>query len=208
MLAMLDGEADVTILTEGRATAPWLQRRRFTVDEYERMIAAAVLTEDERVELLDGEVVAMPPIGEEHGDCVDALNHLLVPAAGDRARVRIQNPVRLPPGSEPEPDVVLARPGRGHPGPDDVLLLIEVGDATIEKDRRVKVPIYARAGVTEVWIVDLPGRLVEVHRGPEPDGGYTRVTRHRPGEVLSPLALPDVRVPVETVLGPEAPPPT
>ncbi len=178
-----------------------IERRRFTVDEYERMIQAEILTADDRVELLDGEIVAMTPIGDEHADCVDDLNRFFVPAVGDRARVRIQNPIRLLPNSEPEPDVVLACPGRGHPAAKDLLLLIEVSDSSLERDRKLKLPLYASAGVAEVWIVDLVGRKVDVHRDPDPDGSYSSVSRHRPGETLTPRALPDIRLPVEKVFG-------
>ncbi|MDR7554009.1 MAG: Uma2 family endonuclease [Armatimonadota bacterium] len=179
-----------------------VKRRRFTVDEYERMALAGILSEDDRVELIEGEIVEMTPIGSRHADVVTRLTMLLARAVGDRALVSVQNPVRLDRYSEPQPDLTVLRPGSyaaRHPEPSDVLLLIEVADATGRYDRGVKLPLYARAGVPEVWIVDLQAHAVEQYRAPAPDG-YREVTRHRPGDRLAPEALPDLVVSVEAVL--------
>lgn len=180
-------------------------RRRFTVEEYERMGEVGVFAPDERVELLDGEVVAMSPIGPKHASVVDVLAEELVLLLARRASVRVQNPVRLPPRSEPQPDIVVARRRRdayrsAHPTAEDTLLVVEVADSSLRIDRAVKLPIYASQGIVEVWIVDLAGDVVHVHTDPV-DGGYRDVRTLGRGQRLAPVALPDAVLDVETVLG-------
>jgi Uma2 family endonuclease len=182
-----------------------LARHRFTVDEYHAMARAGVLTEDDRVELVEGEIVDMTPIGLRHQAAVDALNQRLARQCGDRAIVRIQGSVRLDVHSEPQPDALLLRPRddfyRATPATAaDVLLLVEVADTSLVYDRTVKVPLYARAGIPEVWLVDLVGERVEVFREPGPEGYRHRGTEER-GVSLAPAAFPDVAVPVELLLG-------
>lgn len=179
-------------------------RYRFTVDDYYRMADAGVLAPDDRVELIDGEVVEMAPIGIRHAACVDQVTRLFVMGVGDRAVVRVQNPVRLDPYSEPEPDVVLARPrangySAAHPTPADVLLLVEVADTTLLFDRSRKLPLYAEAGIPEVWLVNLPAATVEVYR--EPDGPrYVQRVSAVSGDQVSPAALPGWMVAVSDLL--------
>ena len=178
---------------------------RFTVSEYENMIALGILKEDARVELIHGEIVAKMPIGDAHIACVDRLTRLMFLAVGDRATVSIQNPVRLP-DSEPEPDLVLKRPRKdfyGKPGPPDILLLIEVAETSLEDDREVKGPLYAEAGVAEYWIVNLVDGCLEVHRDPQPTGNYADVQTLRPGDRIEVAALPGVTVEVGEVVGVE-----
>ena len=127
-----------------------LTRRRFTVDEYHRMAHAGVLSEDERVELIEGEIIDMTPIGVRHARCVDQLNLLLTGSLSKRARVRVQSPVRLNELNEPQPDVTLLKmrdysQDHDHPGPQDILLLIEVSDSTLDYDRTEKLPLFARS---------------------------------------------------------------
>ena len=168
--------------------------RLFNVDEYYAMADAGILTEDDRVELLDGEIVAMSPIGSSHADCVDNLTRLLITQAGQRAVVRVQNPVRLGERTEPQPDLVLAKwrsYSLAHPGPEDVLLLIEVADTSVDMDRAVKLPMYARSGIREVWIVNLPAQVVEIYS--EPAGSeYARSRVVGADAELAPGAFPDV----------------
>lgn len=183
-----------------------LTTRRFSVDEYYRMAEAGILDPGERVELIEGEIVRMAAIGSRHASCVNRLNRLLGRLVGDRAAVRIQSPVRLSEMSEPEPDVALVRPraddyASAHPGPADVLLLIEVADATEGLDRTVKGPLYARAGIREYWLVDLPGDRMVVHREPG-EGGYGRGSVHSRSEALRPDAFPDLEVAIADVLPP------
>ncbi|MBI4504649.1 MAG: Uma2 family endonuclease [Chloroflexi bacterium] len=182
-----------------------LTRRRFTVDEYYRMAEAGILGEDDRVELIDGEIVEMVPIGDRHAGCVDYLTNVLARLLGEEAQVRVQNPLRLSRYSEPQPDVMLLRPRpdfyrSGHPTPGEVLLLIEVADTSVDLDRRVKVPLYARHGIPELWVVDLAEGTVTVYRDPAPDG-YRVAQVLRRGEQLQPAAFADLAVPVADIIG-------
>ncbi len=190
----------------GMSTEPLVdQRWRFTVEEYEQMGRVGILAEDDRVELLDGEIVAMSPVGPKHASTVNRLNELLVRTLAGLATVVVQNPLRLLPRSEPQPDFILARQRRdfyasAHPTAEDVFLVIEVADSTLRKDRMVKVPIYARQGVVEVWLVDLAARVVTVYADPV-DGGYRDVRTVHGEEPLSPQALPQLRLIVSDILG-------
>ena len=148
-------------------------RRRFTVAEYDRMAASGILTEDDCVELLDGEIDVMTPIGGRHAACVNRLNRLLGRQVGEAALVSVQHPVRLSTLSEPGPDIALLRPraddyAQDHPSASDVLLLIEVADTSLDTDRAVKLPLYAQALAPEVWLVDLVAD--QIHRYTEPHG--------------------------------------
>ena len=150
--------------------------RRITIDEYYDMARTGLIAPDARVELIEGEVVHVAPIGDRHGDAVEKLDELLHQAVTGRARVRCQMPVRLGRYSQPEPDLVVVRPrvgpnDRGHPSAADVFLLIEVSDPTLRYDVDVKVPLYARHGVPEVWVIDLKHHTLHVYRSPV-QGGY------------------------------------
>jgi Uma2 family endonuclease len=186
--------------------AVMLRRYRFTVDEYDRMAAAGVLTQCDRVELLDGEIVEMSPIGDRHAGVVARLTNLLSQRLGARAIVWPQNPVGLRVvRSVPQPDVALLRPRAdfyttGRPGPDDILLVIEVMDTSADTDRGVKLPLYARAGLGETWLVDLSADVIEVHRRPGP-AGYPDTRVFRRGESIVPLAFPDLAPSVDELLG-------
>lgn len=178
-------------------------RRLFTVDEYHRMGEAGILHEDDRVELIEGEIVEMAPIGNRHFHSVMMFTHRLVGAVGERALVSVQNPVRLSPRTEPQPDVVLLRLRRDYRErgalAEDVLLLVEVADTTLGYDRGVKLPLYARAGVPEVWIVDIAGEAIEVYRGPA-GAAYRETWRVGRGERLSPAAFPEAAIAVDEFL--------
>ena len=187
------------------ARHPWVARRRLTVDEYHRMGEAAILREDDRVELIEGELVAMVPIGSEHYGTVNALNRLLMLAVGDGAIVSPQNPVRLEQASEPQPDMVLLKPRldfyrKKVITPDDVLLLIEVAHSSVAYDRTVKAPLYARHGITEYWLVRLDVSKIEVYREPGPDS-YQSLRTALPGETLDIAALPGVTLQVADIIG-------
>jgi len=162
-----------------------------------------------RVELLDGEVIEMSPIGSPHASCVARLNFLLMRAVGSRALIFPQNPVGLDNYSEPQPDIAVLAPrpdgySQSHPTPPDVLLLIEVADTTLPFDRDHKSFVYARSGVRQTWIVDLTGDEVLVMGSPAPDG-YGRVRSLRRGEQLEIEALESVVLHVDDVLGPDWP---
>ena len=182
-----------------------LLRRSFTVEDYHRMARAGILREDDRVELLDGEILEMTPIGSRHAACVDRLNQLFSDQVRRRAIVRIQNPIRLSERSEPQPDLTLLRPrpdfyAQTHPGPGDIFLVVEVAETSVEVDRDVKVPLYARAGILELWLVDLAGECIEVSRTPTPQG-YQEVRRVRRGDRLVPDAFPDLEFVPDTIIG-------
>ena len=192
------------IATPPAETAEVRPRRRFTVAEYYAMAEAGILTKRDRVELLDGEIVVMAPIGNRHAFCVDWLNRFWILALAERAIDRIQNPVRLNDSSEPEPDITLLAWRddfyvSGHPGPDDVLLLIEVADSTVDFDRNQKLRLYARAGIVEFWIVNLQDRRVETYAEPEGDR-YGNIRHYGPGESVSPLSFPDITLEVERIV--------
>lgn len=155
-----------------------VQPRRFTADEVQAMLEAGILHEDAPLELIDGRLVVISPVSDPHVASVNCLNRLFVEHTDPEVAVSIQNPVRIDAYNEPEPDVVLSTNLRGAPRPDDVLLLVEVSDSTLDYDRDVKTPLYARAGIPEVWIVTLEAQQVEVHR--KPDGDVYR-TRHLVG---------------------------
>lgn len=181
-----------------------LQRHRLTVDEYHRMAEAGVLAPDARVELIEGEVVDMAPIGSRHGSAVKRLNQLFSAVVAQRAIVAVQDPLQLGDLSEPEPDLMLLVPrddfyAERHPTAADVLLLVEVSDTTARYDRQIKVPLYARHGVAEVWVVDLDARLLRVHRKPA-RGEYAQITTYAEPGLLAPLALPEAAVDLSRLL--------
>jgi len=181
-----------------------LQRRLLTVDDYRLLIRAGSLGEDDRVELIEGEIAEMSPISPTHAGHVTRLTALLMRRLGERALVSVQNPVAMDELSEPQPDVAVLRLREdtytdAHPGPQDVLLIVEVAETSVEYDRNVKVPLYARAGIPEAWLVSLPDRWIEVYREPSALG-YKSIRRAMPGETMSPLAFPDVSLDVGEIL--------
>ncbi len=178
-------------------------RHRLTRRDYYRLGEAGILGRDDRVELLEGQLVDMSPIGPRHAIVTGNLNQLLVTACAGRAWVRCQDPVVLDDASEPQPDIALVRrPWQGyphtHPGPDDIVLLIEVADTSLDFDRMVKLALYARAGIREVWIADLTTEVVFVHRAPS-GAGYASVVPAAAPAMLGVEGLPGVTIPVAEV---------
>jgi Uma2 family endonuclease len=173
---------------------------RLTVRDYQRLAEAGILSEDDRVELLEGQLVDMSPIGPRHALTIDVLNRLLPVALGGQAWLRVQNPIVLDDASEPQPDLAVVRhPWSGypdaHPRPPDILLLIEVADSSLEFDLGAKLELYAKAGIREFWVVDLTSNRVLVHRDPG-DGRYGSITSVDMSGVLQVEALPGVTIPV------------
>jgi len=169
------------------------------------MVDAGILGPSDRVELLAGEIWEAAAIGSPHAGCVNRLSHWFSARVADLAVVAVQNPVLLDDHSEPEPDLALLRPrgdfyGEDHPTPADILLLIEVCDASWAFDRRVKLPLYAGAGITEVWLVHLEDRAVHVYRGPE-RGQFAESLVAGGEEALSPEALPDLALTLDEIFG-------
>ncbi len=182
---------------------PEVTRRRFTVEDYHRMVEAGILHEKDRVELIEGEIVEMSPIGWRHARCVAKLTSLLSRRLGEGVLVVVQNPVRMGDCGEPQPDLAVVREEAyegSHPGPEGTLLVVEVSDSSLAYDRRVKLPLYARYGYAELWIVDLGGEVIERHTGPA-EGGYEATRRARRGEALSSKTLPGLALSVDEVLG-------
>ncbi len=180
--------------------------RKLDVDAYYRMAEIGILREDERVELIDGEIIDMAPIGQGHAATVGGLNRALVMACGNKAIVWVQNPVCLDRLNEPEPDFAVLRPRPDfyatgdRPGPADVLLLVEVADSSLRYDLTVKLPLYARAGIPELWIVDLKRRALDAFRRPT-GGQYAEVATYRPGDHLALAADPGITVRLDLALG-------
>ena len=182
-----------------------LQRHRFTVEEYHRMGEAGVFSEDHRVELIEGEIVEMTPIGSRHQACVDRLTELFSGQVAGQAVIRVQGPIRLGERSEPQPDLAVLRRradfyAAGHPGPEDVLLVVEVAETSQDYDRAVKVPLYARAGVREVWLVDLAGEGIEIYRRPWREG-YQEVRRLGRGDRVASEAVAALELAADDILG-------
>ncbi|MBI2502504.1 MAG: Uma2 family endonuclease [Candidatus Latescibacteria bacterium] len=180
-------------------------RRHFKVAEYYRMAAAGIFSEDDRVELIEGEVLEMSPIGIRHAACVNRLNALFNQRAGQTAIVAVQNPIHLDDYSEPQPDLSLLKPrgdfyAQHHPNPDEILLIVEVADTSVAYDRDIKIPLYARAGIPQVWLVHLPDESVEVYA--QPSAGAYRQLRHlRRGESLQAAGVPALVLQVDELLG-------
>ena len=186
------------------------QRYRFTVDQYHRMDEAGIFSPDCRVELINGEIFEMSPINPWHSGVVNRLTHRFVTGLGDRAVVHVQNPTISDHRSEPQPDVMLLKPrddfyGTTHPTPEDALLVVEVSETSLAHDRRRKLPLYARVGVVETWIVNRRADAIDVFRDPSPTG-YRQQLRRVRGEDIAPAAFPDLRLSVDDILGRPAAP--
>jgi len=180
-------------------------RRLFTVAEYEQMAQAGIFREDDRLELIDGEIFEMSPIGSRHAACVRRLQRLLARVLGDRALVDTQNPVVLNDASEPLPDVVVLKNrsdlyAARHPRPDDIFLVVEVADTSLSYDQEVKIPAYARSEIPEVWVVDLNSASVHVYRTPTATG-YQAYTRVQSDATLAPQAFSECPLPVASIVG-------
>ena len=181
-----------------------LSLHRFSAEEYHRLVKVGILASKDRVELIDGAIHDMSPIGPLHGGVVNRLNRFFNLKAKGRWIVSAQNPVGLDKFSEPQPDVVLLKPAPDdyvshHPTPDDVYLLIEVSDSTLDFDRGKKLGIYARAAISEFWIVNLQDSTIEVYLDPH-FTGYEKKTILKAGDKASPAAFPDAAIEVAELL--------
>lgn len=182
-----------------------VQAKRWTREEYDRMVDLGLLAPDSHVQLIEGEILEMAPPGAPHSTAVGLVQDALEAAfAGANFQVRVQQPVRIGTDSEPEPDVAVVKGRRLdyleiHPGADDVALAVEVADTSIDLDRRRKARLYARAGIPEYWIVALPERILEVFTGPGA-AGYERHVVLQPGDAVIPTAKADVKIDVASLL--------
>jgi len=179
------------------------QKRFFNVEEYYRMAEAGVLTPNDHVELIEGEIIEMSPIGGPHAACVRKLGALLARLLADSAILSIQNPVAINGYSEPQPDVAILRARDDfystHPTPDDVLVIIEVADTSVEYDRNVKMPLYARAGIPEAWLVNLPKGVVEIYTQPA-EGLYQKSQIFKRGQATVSQTLARLTLNVDNIL--------
>jgi Uma2 family endonuclease len=174
------------------------QRARISADRYQKMVATGVLTKYDRVELIDGDILDLPPIGLSHSAVTARLNKLFVLSVADSAIVSPGGSVKLSDYSVPQPDLMLLKPRddfySGHiPTAPDVLLLVEVSDSSLAFDQGAKRALYARHGVIEYWVVDIPGKCVHVYREPTAEG-YATWLEHSMADVVSPRELPVVQV--------------
>lgn len=185
------------------AIARPIERYRLSTADFHRMVEAGVLDEETRVELIEGEMVVMSPIGSRHSGVVNQLAAIFFERLQRRAIVSVQNAVHLNDQSEPQPDLALLRPRadyykRSQPTPEEILLLVEVADTSLDYDREVKLPLYSRAGIPEVWIVNLVDGWLEVYRDPAPVG-YTALQKVLPGRTAAPLMFGDLLVAVDEI---------
>lgn len=182
-----------------------IARRHFNITEYYRMTEAGILSAGDRVELIDGEVIEMGPIGSRHAACVNRLNKLLNRLVLQDVIVSVQNPIVLNEYSEPQPDISLLRPrsdfyAQGHPTPADVLLVVEVADSSAQFDREIKLPLYAQAMLPEVWLVNLPDDTIERYSQPA-NGAYQIAQTLKRGEVLISTMISSLNLDVAAILG-------
>ena len=184
---------------------PRLKTFRLNVSQYHQMSEAGIFSENDKVELINGEIIEMSPIGRRHAACVDRINRLFSNILGIKVIVRVQNPIILNNLSEPEPDIALLKPRAdfyesGHPQPQDIFLLIEVADSSLEYDRDVKIPLYASSGISEVWLVDIYEQVIIVYRYPS-ENGYSDIQTLSRGEKLSIQTFPEINLVVNDILG-------
>jgi len=181
-----------------------IKRRQFTIHDYYRMGKAGILLEDDRVELIYGEILSMSPIGNAHNAAVDRANRALVQTLGTRAIVRVQGSVQLDMYNEPQPDIVLLKPrddfyAVGGPKPSDILLIIEMADSSLRFDRRVKARLYAEMGISDYWVADLNAVCVFCYSDRD-DKSYRVVRQFQKEESVAPELLPEDRIPVASLL--------
>ncbi|HXG91814.1 MAG TPA: Uma2 family endonuclease [Blastocatellia bacterium] len=181
-----------------------IQKHYFSVGEYYQMARAGILSEDARVELIEGEVIETSPIGTRHAACVDRLNAFLNRSLGSKAIVRVQSSIRLNDFSEPQPDITLLKPrpdfySSSHPTPSDALLIIEVADTSVEYDRRAKLPLYVRAGIPETWLTVLLKDTSEIHSQPV-NGKYQKIQRVRRGRTITTSTISELSFKVYELL--------
>ncbi|MFM6108814.1 MAG: Uma2 family endonuclease [Sphaerospermopsis kisseleviana] len=180
-----------------------LLRHQFTVKQFHKMAESGILSENDRVELIRGEMIDMSPIGTRHSGCVNRLVNLLIQLLGKKIVLSAQNPVELDEISEPQPDIALLKPrpdfySNAHPQPEDIFLIIEVADTTVKYDRQVKIPLYAEANISEVWLIDVNQKIIEVYRHPH-QGIYQDMQTLEKNQSLSIFAFPGVSINVSEI---------
>ena len=189
------------MVTTTRLTNP--TKYRLTVEQYYKMAEVGILGTEQRTELIEGEIVEMSPIGAKHAGTINRLNRVLSPLVSNQAIISIQNSIRLSDNSEPQPDLAVLRLRDDcytdcHPIPDDIFLLIEVSDSTLKYDREIKIPLYAKAGIPEVWIANIEAQIFEVYCLLSQDE-YQKVQNYGKGEVIQIGALADIAIAVDDI---------
>jgi Uma2 family endonuclease len=183
---------------------PQPMRLRFTVDEFYKMFELGFIKDYEHAEIIDGELIKKMSIGDLHAAIVDFLNEFFVRNVSQKIRVRVKNPVRLTDYSEPEPDLALTDltkyDGRRHPRPEEILLIVEVSDSTLDYDRNRKLPLYAEAGIPEVWLVNVQNETIEIHTQPR-GGVYSLIRVLRRGDTVRSESVPNLQIEVDKILG-------
>ena len=175
--------------------------KQVTIDLYQQMGEKGLLTQEDRVQLIEGEILEMPPVGTRHGSVTGRLDRWLNRTVGDAAIVRLSDPVNLGQYSQPQPDLTLLKPRAddyvaSHPGPGDVLLLVEVSDTTLEFDQGRKLELYARFAISEYWVIDVNRRSIDAYSNPA-NGGFRGAVKFRVQDTISPRAFPQVRTVVK-----------
>lgn len=185
--------------------AQQLPKRWITVMEYEDMFKNGIFRQDERLELIEGEIFAMSPIGHLHARCTKFLNAFLTVMFAGRFIVSVQDPVVLGDYSEPQPDVAVLQwrsdfYGQAHPRPQDILLAIEVSDTTVSFDRKIKIPTYSKADIPETWLVNIPAERIEVYAEPV-NGEYSIIKYYQRGEDAQSHTIAELKISVDEILG-------
>lgn len=189
--------------TQNTQKYPQPMKLRFSVDEYYKMIELGLIKDYEKAEIINGELIQKMTVGNKHAFIVDTLNRFFTRNASDSIFVRVQNPLRLSDYNEPEPDIALTDltkyDGKRHPRPEETLLVVEVSDSTLKYDRETKLSLYAEAEIPEVWIVNVPSDIVEVHQDPS-NGVYQLVNIFNQGETAQSSILPELSISVDEIL--------
>lgn len=182
-----------------------VQKHLFSRTDYHCLAQTPIFREDDHIELIEGEIIDMAPLGSLHASIVTRITDIFYKQCRSQAIIRVQNPIRLGDFSEPEPDIALLRPctdcyAQSHPSETDVLLLVEVADSSLRYDREVKIPLYARYGIPEVWLVNVANNNIEVFLEPSPQG-YQKQFIAQPGQSLVPRSIESVSISVKPILG-------
>lgn len=193
-----------SILRNARPEIDVRQRVTFSVDDYHQLITAGILDKDDRIELINGELTIMPPIGPEHSSHSSELNHRLSRLVPDSMRVRMGDPITISPHSEPRPDAAVVRVRKdnyknAHPGPADVLLVIEVADSSAPFDNEVKSKLYGKAGIPEYWVIDIKAECLRIFTAPSAKG-YRKISENYRGDAIKCGTIPQLKLKVDDLL--------
>ncbi|MBP0018468.1 MAG: Uma2 family endonuclease [Cyanobacteria bacterium SBLK] len=182
-----------------------LLRKKFTVSEFCKMAETGIFSDEDNIELIEGEIVEMGKIGRRHAAYCDRLNDLFRDKFAKQVLLRVQSPIELNNLSQPQPDLALLRRREdyyesGHPQPHDIFLLVEVADTTIDSDREIKIPLYGKNGILETWLIDINAQCLEVYRDPSSQG-YQSTQKLRRGQSIASLIFPTIAIEVNEIMG-------